>query len=607
MAKLVYSADDHNFVIKEWLDTQKILDFKAFEDTYDLEDIEVVLDEALKVAKEVVSPTNSEGDKLGISLENGRSIMPECYHKLYDFMQENDYGNSQFDPNEEGKLPHSVQNAVEEFMTAANPAFHSYPNLGGNAARLISRFGTEDLKERFTRKMYSGQWSGTMCLTEPSCGSDVGYITTKAIPTDEPGIYEIKGEKIFITAGDHDLTENIIHLLLARVEGAAPGTKGISLFVVPKVWVNEDGSIGDNNGVATVGLEHKMGLRGSATAALSFGDGVKCRGFLLGNPPDENGYGEGMKQMFVMMNSARHATGLASEAIMQAVYNFAREYAKERVQGLPVTGESKDRVRLIEHEDIRRMLMDAKAMAEVCRAMVFFNAHNQDLAEYSDDEKEREAAGLMIDVCTPMVKGYPTDSVWNVTAEAIQVYGGYGFIEEYPVAQYARDCKIYSIWEGTTYIQSMDLIKRKWQMNGGKPFESFIQRLEDMVERAKKFDDFDEEVNILSKALSEYKDMRQEVLVDFRENISRAALFATRILYATSYVFGGALILDQAVTAKENLQSVLADGKKGRFYQSKIATAKYYVRNVVPNVFNIVEIVRNGDTTVIDIQEDLFV
>lgn len=295
----IYSSRDQKFILKEWLDSQKIFNFDDFKDVVGLEDIDILLDQYLKVAKEVVAPTNTDGDRIGAVLENGKVTTPPSFHKLYKFLQEKGYGSSLYNPDEEGILPSILKTAWTEFLTAANPAFF-YISLSGGATGLIQSFGTERDKQNFLPKMYSGQWLGTMAMTEPGAGSDVGDLTTKAYATDQPGVYKIRGTKCFISGGDHDLTDNIVHLLLARCEGAASGTKGISVFIVPKVWVNEDGSMGEPNDVTTVGLEHKLGMRGSATAMLSFGDDDNCRGYLLGNPPNEKGVAAGMAQTYVI-------------------------------------------------------------------------------------------------------------------------------------------------------------------------------------------------------------------------------------------------------------------------------------------------------------------
>ncbi|MBF7082723.1 acyl-CoA dehydrogenase [Desulfallas sp. Bu1-1] len=603
-SNFIYSNRDHKFILKEWLNTEKILNFDAFKDNYEMDDIDMILDEGLKVAKEVVAPTNIDGDKIGAKFEDGKVTTPPSFHKLYQFMQENGYGNSQFDPDEEGKLPTLLHIALEEFFNAANPAFHPYIGLAKGASNLIELFGTEEDKKRFLPKMYSGEWSGTMCLTEPCCGSDVGEITTKAFATEDPRVYKIKGTKCFITAGDHDLTENIIHLLLAKCEGAAPGTKGISLFIVPKIWVNEDGSLGEPNDVTTVAIEHKMGIKGSATAMLSFGDEGTCRGILLGNPPDENGKAEGMAQMFVMMNGARQGTGLTAMAIAQAAYNYALQYAKERVQGKSISNPKGPRVRIIEHEDIRRMLLFQKSIIEASRAMIMKNSYYIDLSRYSNDPEERKMAQRRIEVNNPLIKAYPSDMVWQTTAEAIQVHGGYGFTEEYPVAQCARDSKILSIWEGTNFIQSLDLVGRKWRLDNGKIFAEWFKEVAESIESNKDLEGFAREYEIMSKAVGAYREIQGFIAANFAKNIKIVPLYSTRVLHATAMLWGGSLLLEQAAVALQKIQELGENHFDYPFYQGKVQTARFYIRNIVPEIFKIAEIIKDCDTSAVDILEE---
>ncbi|MHB8156261.1 MAG: acyl-CoA dehydrogenase [Desulfocucumaceae bacterium] len=600
----IYSNRDHKFILKEWLDTGKILNLEQFKDVYGIEDVDMILDQGLKVAKEIVAPTNIDGDRIGVRLENGKAVVPQSFHKMYQFMQDNGYGNSQFDPDEEGKLPTIIHISLEELFNAANPAFHSYVSLTGGSSNLIRSFGRDGDREKFLPKMYSGQWAGTMCLTEPCCGSDLGEITTRAYATDDPRVYKIKGTKCFITCGDQDITENIIHLLLAKCEGAAPGTKGISLFIVPKIWVNDDGSLGQPNDVSTVALEHKMGIHGSPTAMLSFGEDDHCRGILLGNSPDENGRAEGMAQMFVMMNGARQGTGLTALSIMQAAYNYALQYARERIQGTAIDNPRGPRVPIIEHPDVRRMLMFQKSIAEACRAMIAKNSYYIDLSKYSPDPGERKMAQRRVDVNNPLIKAYPSDMVWQATCEAIQVHGGYGFTEEYPVSQCARDSKILSIWEGTNFIQSMDLAGRKWTMDGGKVFAEWLAEILDSLEKHKNIDGFAREVDIMTRAAETYGEIRSFIAGAAASNIKILPLYSTRILRATAILWGGSLLLEQAGISVERIKELGDKHHEYPFYLGKVKTVQFYIRNIVPEIFNIAEIIKDCDTSAMDIPED---
>ena len=543
-SNFIYSNRDLKFIIKEWLDTEKVLSFKKYQDYYSVDDIDVILDQALKIVAQQVAPTNNDGDTIQARFENGIVTVPPSFHPIYKFLNSEGWGVSNLLEDGDGTLPQVLYSAVIEMITAGNPAFIPYINLTGGALELIQSFGREWDKNTFLPPFCTGEWSGTMCLTEAGGGSDVGDILSKAYPTDEEGIYKIKGSKVFITAGDHDICKNIIHMVLARVEGNVPGTKGISLFIVPKIWVNPDGSLGEDNDVATVSIEHKMGIRGSSTATLNFGENNTCRGILMGNPP-VNGQGAGMAQMFQMMNGARMDTGMAGYTVATEAYFNAVDYAQNRVQGRSYTDPKAGRVPIIKHADIRRMLLNLKASTEAMRAMAFKTFYYFDLSRHSPDEAEREMALDRIEVLTPLVKAYCTDMAWPLIGEAIQVYGGYGYSEEYPVAQLARDSKIYSLWEGTNYIQSMDLVGRKWTLKKGQLFQDWLEEIDTLIKATADRSEFNSEVAILLNALEAYRNIKA-MQSDFAQQGKREMLplYATRILHATAQLYCGTLLLD---------------------------------------------------------------
>lgn len=603
-ANFVYSTRDLKFIIREWLDTAKVFAFDKYKNYYSVEDIDVIIDQVYKIAAEKLAPTNEEGDKIQARFENGKVTVPSSFRDVYRFLHSEGWGISNLDEEAEGTLPRVLYAALTELWTAANPAFITYVNLSGGASELIQSFAKEEYKKIFLPKMYAGEWSGTMCLTEAGAGSDVGDILTKAYPTDEPGIYRIKGSKIFITAGDHDICENIIHMVLARIEGAAPGTKGISLFIVPKIWVNPDGSLGEPNDVTTVAIEHKMGLKGSATAQLNFGENDKCRGILVGDPPGPDGVGQGMAQMFKMMNGARMDTGQYGYTTAAAAYFYAADYAKNRIQGRPYGSKDSQRVPIIKHADVKRMLMNLKSITEAMRAMAFKTYYYFDIARFHPDPAERQKAQDHIDVATPLVKAYCSDMAWQLTAEAIQVYGGYGFIEEYPVAQIARDCKIYSIWEGTNFIQSMDLVGRKWNLRKGEVFQNWLNEIEATLNQFVQAGVFPEEAALMQKAFNSYKNIRAMILDYDQKKPSMLPLYSTRILHATAQLYCGTLILDQAHLAKKKVDELGKDHWEFPFYQGKVDAARFYIKNVVPNIFNLEEILKIADDTALNVPED---
>lgn len=603
----VNNIRDFQFIIQEWLPTEGVFNYPQFVDYYSKDDIKSVLQPVLKMCKDVIEPTNEENETHPVTFADGKVTTPPSFGPLFHKLQEEGWGTSNIDNSPDAMvMPEMLYAAVWELIGAANPTFMPYIMLTTGAADLIQSFGDDKLKAMFLPKMMDGTWAGTMCLTEPGAGSDVGDILSKAYPTDDPRIFKIKGNKIFITGGNNDFTENIIHLYLARVEGAKPGTGGISLFVVPKFWVNEDGSFEDND-FENTGVEHKMGQHGSVTASLAAGENGNCRGWLLGVDPRENeGKGVGMAQMFQMMNMARMETGhMALSCIINAFAN-ARDNAKERVQGRLMTNPKAGRVAIINHEDIKRTLMMGKAHIEAIRAMMYRVYLAFDQRHRDPDPEVRKAASDLIEMTTPLCKAYPSDEGWWLIGEAIQSYGGYGYCEEYPVSQLARDMKIYSIWEGTNFIQSMDLVGRKMNMKGGSIFGNWVQEMVDFYEANKGNEALIKEFANLGKALDAYKDMLKALAGYSKTNMSVIPLYSRRVLTATAQLFCGRQILDQAVLADKKAKEVGPDHFDYKFYTGKVATAKYYVRNVVPNVWAVAEIVIDGDTSAIDVPVDVF-
>jgi alkylation response protein AidB-like acyl-CoA dehydrogenase len=598
---------DFEFIIQEWLPTDRVFNYPQFADYYSREDIKSVLGPILKMCKEVIEATNDDGEKNPVKFADGKVTTPKSFGPLFHKLQSEGWGTSNIDDSEDAMvLPEMLYAAVWELITAANPAFMPYVMLTSGAADLIQSFGDDKLKAMFLPKMMDGTWSGTMCLTEPSAGSDVGDILSKAYPTDNPRIFKIKGSKIFITGGDNDFTENIIHLYLARIEGAKDGTRGISLFIVPKFWVNEDGSLEDND-LQTTGVEHKMGQHGSVTASLAAGENDGCRGWLLGVDARKNdGQGEGMAQMFQMMNLARMETGhMALSCIFNAFAN-ARDNAKERIQGRLMTDPKAGRVAIINHEDIKRTLMMGKAHIEAMRAMLFRVYLAFDQRRRDPDPEVRKAASDLIELTTPLCKAYPSDEGWWLIGEAIQTYGGYGYCEEYPCSQLARDMKIHSIWEGTNFIQSMDLVGRKMKMRGGTLFRAWVQEMADFYEANKDHKIFIREFANLGRALDAYREMLKTLDEYFRSNVSLIPLYSRRILTATAQLYCGRLILDQGVLAARKAQEVGEEHFDYHFYIGKVAAARYYARNVVPNVWTVAEMVTDGDDSALDVPIDVF-
>jgi alkylation response protein AidB-like acyl-CoA dehydrogenase len=594
-----YKTRDLKFILKEWLPTNEVFAYDKYKDYYSLDDIDTLIDQVDKICREVIAPTADDGEKTPVYFENGKVYVPQSFRTLFKYINENGWGTSNV-ADEEGSLPFVISCGINEFMTGANPAFAPYVALTTGAAGLIQSFGEENHKNMFLPKMFDGTWSGTMCLTEATAGSDVGDILSKAYPTDDPRIYKIKGSKIFITGGDGDHADNVIHLYLARIDGAAQGTSGISLFIVPKYWVNEDGSL-EPNDVETTGVEHKMGLKGSATAALACGDNNGCRGWLLGTYNAETGTGQGIAQMFQMMNEERLLTGSAALGVASNAYWNTAAYCKDRIQGRLMTNPKAGRTQIINHEDVKRMLLLNKATMEACRAIINQAAHYIEVSHLETDPIRKKFAAGMAECLTPLAKAYPTDEAWICIGESIQAHGGYGYCEEYSVAQSARDCKIYSIWEGTNFIQSLDLVGRKWTMGKGAPFQALLKKIEDFISDNKATVGFEKEFANLEKALVSYKAIMAAMAKYMADG--KAGLMPTysrRILTATAQLYGGMCLLDQALIAQKKIDELGKEHYEYNFYNGKLLSTRYYLRNVVPNVWSVMDIVLDGDTSVME-------
>jgi alkylation response protein AidB-like acyl-CoA dehydrogenase len=600
----LYQTRDIKFQIKEWLDMNKLLSCDGYKDYYSVDDFDSILDVNHKICRDVLCPANADADEIGVKYENGVVTTPDSFKNAYTTVMESELGPQFGDRSTEGRLPLAWYAPILETQMGASPAIPLLWCLTQGATTVIQFNASEELKQRFLPKMFTGEWGGSMCLTEPGAGSEVGAITTKCFPTDTPGLYKIKGQKCFITSGDHDLVSNMIHLVLAKTPDAKPGTAGISCLIVPKYWVNEDGSMGDYNDVFTMGIEHKLGLHGSATCALSFGENDNCYGWMIGDGPVD-GRGKGMSQMFQMMNEERLNTGLFSLGVIGAAYYAALEYTKVRKQSPKFTDPKGPSVRIIEHEDVRRMLMYQKSCMEAIRALIYQTYYYVDLSHESSDPEEREFAEDMFMVQNPLCKAYASDMVWLMTAESIQCHGGYGYMEEYAPASLARDCKIYSIWEGTSFIQSNDLVGRKFTMKKGEPFKKWLAAIQDFI-ADKKTPEFAAEFAMMEDAFASYKEIL-DVNASWKSSRPELSpLFATRILHATAMLYCGKLLLEQALLASQKLAEVGEEHFDANFFKGKIASGKFYVMNVVPSIFGTEKAMKAADASAIDCPEESF-
>lgn len=599
-----YLADerDVNFVLFEHLKVHEITQYEKFNEFAE-EDFRMIISEALKFAQEVVSPLNKIADEPGCRYEDGNVYVPEEFHKAYDLYRELGWGNLPVDPEYGGQgLPHCISFAAGEYLTGASCAFAGFPLLGIGAANLIYSFGTQEMKDKYCHKMYSGQWGGTMCLTEPQAGSAVGDIRTKAVPNGDH--YLITGNKIFISVGQHDLVDNIVHLLLGKVEGAPSGIKGVSLFVVPKILVNDDGSLGEPNDVLCTNIEHKMGLHGSPTCSLSFGENNKCKGYLIGK---EN---EGIKMMFQLMNEARIGVGLQGVAVGNTAYLNALNYAKERIQGTAIEDfrdADAPRVPIIDHPDIRRMLMTMKCYAQGTRALVYLCGYLYDLVHVMPDGPEKEKTNYLLEILTPICKAYSTDMGLKTTDMAFRIYGGYGYMHEYPIEQYIRDLLVSIIYEGTNSIQALDLLGRKVSMKQGAALIALMGMYDEFIAKNKDSEELGSLVGLFEKAKSNLLEATMALGgLNAKGDMRHAVFYATPYAEAFGDVVIAYLLLEQAVIANEKLQDVPEGGSDHAFFSGKIKAAQFFINNILPKIYAVTETIKIEDRSAIEIPVESF-
>ena len=606
-SNFINSTRDHKFILKEWLDMNEVLSTDRFRDGYSIDDMDFILDNALKGARDVVAPTCADSDQTGAKFINGKVVTPESSKTAYFFIQQNGLCTSNYDPQDPSAVPLCVVWAMLEYLVGANPSLGTLYQATAGASGLIQDYGSERLKETYLRKMYSGQWSGTMDLTEPNAGSELGNLTTKAVPTAEPGVYRISGSKQFISGGDQDITENIIHLTLAKIEGAPQGTAGISLFVVPKFLPDENGDPGKFNDVNCGGIEHKLGIKGNPTCVINFGDQNDCLGFLLGDVPEPGAPGKGLAQMFDMMNEERLLTGHSAMALATVAYYNALDYARQRLQGKKTFDPKSGQVPIIHHEDIRRSLMLQKSYTEAFRALILRTFYDVDLKKWSSDPEDKKFAVNRIEVNTPIIKAFCSDVAVELIGSALQIYGGYGFSEEYPCAELYRDCRIYPIWEGTNYIQSMDFCGRKMTMKKGEIFGGWLTEFEDFIDDNAGHPAFVKEFFLLNEAFEDFNVVVSKLnLLRTEGKEDLVKFYAQRVLHAAGKLICGKLLLEMAVIAHEKRESLDPDDADCHFYDGKVASARFFARNVLPEICALISIVNEADTTAMTVDERIF-
>ena len=565
---------DTRFIVNELLDLASYGNLPGFENaTPDM--IDTVINEAGKFCSEVLAPVNQAGDEHGCTRhEDGSVTTPPGFKEAYAAYVESGWG-TLAQPEEFGGqgLPHVLGFVLEEYAGTANQAFAMYPGLTNGAISAILAKGSDEQKAMYVPKMISGEWSGTMNLTEPHCGTDLGMIRTKAVPNGD-GSYAITGTKIFISAGEHDLTSNIIHLVLAKTPGAPDSTKGISLFIVPKFILDENGEPGERNGVTCGSIEKKMGIRGNATCLLNY-DGAT--GYLVG---EEN---KGLAAMFIMMNAARLGVGIQGYAQAEVSYQNAVNYALDRRQGRALTGPAEPEAKadpIFVHPDVRRMLMDAKVFTEAMRALCLWGALQVDLTHKAQTPEEREQADLLIGLMTPVIKGYGTDKGYDIANNMQQVYGGHGYVREWGMEQFVRDSRIAMIYEGANGVQAMDLCGRKLAMNGGKAIQAFFAMIDEEIAAAKQVEELKSVAERLEKALGEQKAATMWFMQNAMANPNHLGAGAHHYMHIMGIVTLGFFWLKMAKVAAQKLAGEPEDRA---FYEAKLVSANYYAERFLPD------------------------
>ena len=603
---------DIRFVAFEMLKVQELAKYERYAEATQ-ETLEMVVDEGYNFAREVLAASNEIGDSAGCKFEAGNVIMSDEIVAGFKAWGEMGWSGIIENPEWGGQgLPLVTASILNEFFTGANCALSLLPMLTTGAAHLIELCAPEWLKKLCLEKMYSLQWGGTMCLTEPQAGSDVGASKTKAYKIAD-GEYSIVGTKNFITGGDQNATENVVHVVLARIDGAPKGTRGLSLFAIPKHRINEDGSLGDFNDVHVAGVEHKMGIHGTPTCTMNYGDNEKCIGYLIG---PENG---GMRLMFTLMNEARIWVGMQGLALGSAAYHQALEYSRERLQGSNIKefkNPDAPRAAIIKHPDIRRSLMIMKSWTEAMRSLFLNVAWMEDIVRVSDSQEEKDYYQGLVDLLTPVCKAYGSDAGFEITSLGIQVLGGYGYCKEYPLEQLMRDVRIAAIYEGANGIQALDLFTRKVPWKGGLLFGNYLKQISKFVAENMGTSCTDDIVGTVGEAAKLLFKTTMKLGEMVKEDLGTGLLQATPYLRMFGHVACGFEMAKQAVLAHDKLHAIYvekgvetAEDKRKlyesnaevNFYKGKLHTARFFINNILPEIHGIEQCVTTGDTSAMDV------